>query len=87
MMSPFTHTVITASLGICLLLGWWFAWVPILLWYARYTDGWWVVLIAILVDGYYGAFYAVPYQSLLAFAIVSVFSYVRPHLFSANVSV
>ena len=86
-MSPLTHSVVTGTLGVCFLLGWWFVWVPILVWYAIYTDGWWVVLIAVLVDGYYGAFYAIPYQSLLAFAIVSVLSYIRPHLIAVSTHV
>lgn len=82
MTSIIAHVATFVAVTTGLFLGWWFLWVPVLVWYAVYTNGWWVVLIAILVDGYYGAFYTVPYQALLAFVIVSAMECLRPYLFT-----
>ena len=78
----FLYTGVAILVGAGLLMGWWFLWAPLLVWYSIYKNGWWLVLLAIIIDGYYGAFYLVPYQSLLASAVVVVSEYVRPYIFT-----
>lgn len=40
----------------------------------------WLIPAAIVLDGYFGAFYHVPYLSLLALSWYAFFQTVRPHL-------
>ena len=85
-MHSIPHLFLVISISVALLLGWWFVYVPLLVWYAVYTDPWWIVVVAIIIDGYYGAFYMVPYQSLLVFMIVFVMSYLRPYFLTRSVT-
>ena len=68
---------------VAVLLGWWFVWVPLLIWYSISKNGWYLVLAVILIDGYYGAFYAIPYQSLLAGLVVFATEYARPFILTS----
>lgn len=67
--------------GLGLFLGWWWFWLPALVWYAIYANAWWLVLLAIVIDGYYGAFYTIPYQTMVVFVLVAGIEVLRPHAF------
>lgn len=84
MSAPVRHVVTGVAVGIGLLAGWWWIYAPIAVWYSVRTNGLWLVLLAVLVDGYYGAFYIVPYQSLIMLTIVLAAELLRPHLFTAT---
>lgn len=64
-------------------LGWWWLWVPMLMWFTVTNRGWGLVVGVIVIDAYYGAFMGVPVQSLVALGVVSVMELVRPYLYTA----
>ena len=84
MQSVLYHGGFGGVVVIGLFLGWWLLWVPALIWYSIYVSAWWLVLLAILVDAYYGAFYTIPYQSLVALCIAVLMEFLRPYLFTAT---
>ncbi len=55
---------------ISMFVGWWVIWVPVTFLYAVRYHPTWVVLVAVLVDGYYGAFYSLPYITLITVCLV-----------------
>lgn len=62
--------------------GWWFVWVPGIIWYSyRYTDAW-MVGAAIAIDGYYGAFFAIPVLSLIVAGAYIIGHAIRPYLYT-----
>ena len=65
-------------------LGWWLLWVPTLVWFTVAHRGWGLVVAIIIIDAYYGAFTAVPWQSLVALLVVGVMELVRPNLYTAR---
>lgn len=82
MMSGYIRITVGSILGISLFLGWWFIWLPVLLWYAVYENTWWVVILAVVIDGYYGAFYEIPHQSLAVLLIAIMMHLLRPYIFT-----
>ena len=84
MQSALYHGGFGSAVILGLFFGWWVLWVPTLVWYSIYESAWWLVLLAILIDAYYGAFYAIPYQSLLAFSIAVLMELLRPYLFTST---
>lgn len=53
-----------------LLQGYWFAVIMIVTWFSYWHPSWWLFIIAVLVDGYYGAYFDVPVLSLAFGAFV-----------------
>lgn len=54
--------------------------IPLMVWYVFLVDGYELIAIAILVDGYYQAFYSVPVVSLATFGLVLFMDLSKPHL-------
>jgi len=54
--------------------------VPLAVWYLLQVDGHELVLVSILVDGYYQAFYEVPILSLTTVALIVFFDFIKPQL-------
>ncbi len=54
--------------------------VPLCLYYLAKNDGYELILIAILVDGYYQAFYHTPFLSILAVFLVGLVNLIKPQL-------
>lgn len=65
-------------------LGWWLLWVPTLVWFTVFHRGWGLVIGVIIIDAYYGAFAAVPWQSLLAVVVVTAMELIRPYLYTGT---
>lgn len=65
-------------------LGWWLLWVPTLVWFTVSYRGWGLVMGIIIIDAYYGAFAAVPWQSLLAVVVVTAMELIRPYLYTGT---
>ena len=76
------HFVIAGVASVALFIGWWWVWVPVVCLYAWYYDGWWIVIVAVLIDGYYGAFSAVPILSMATLALVIVVTMIRPLIYT-----
>lgn len=73
-----TLTAILVAVGA--FLGLWWIWIPFFIWYGLYHNSWWLVIILILVDGYYGAFSSVPMYTILAISLFVVLEVVRPYI-------
>jgi hypothetical protein len=74
--------ILTSVVLVTAWLGWWLVWVPALVWFSVIYRGWGLVLGVILIDGYYGAFMAVPWQSIVALIVVCIVQVVRPYLYT-----
>lgn len=48
-----------------LLEGWWLVTVVTVTWFAYWYPAWWLFVVAVLLDGYYGTFATVPTLSLV----------------------
>lgn len=54
--------------------------IPLMLWYLLVLPGYELIAVAILVDGYYQAFFGVPVLSLGTFLTVLIFDFSKPYL-------
>jgi hypothetical protein len=57
----------------------WFV-LPLVFWYTFLFTGYELIILAILVDGYFGAFYSVPIISIMAISIVFLMDLLKPSL-------
>lgn len=55
--------------------------VPLFLAYVFFYTGYELVLLAVLIDGYYFAFYYWPRLTLLTFGVVLAVTFIKPRLF------
>jgi hypothetical protein len=53
---------------------------PLAVWYLLKVDGHELVVVSILVDGYYYAFYSVPILSLATIGLIVFFDFIKPQL-------
>ena len=54
--------------------------VPLMVWYVIMVEGYELIAVAVLVDGYYQAFYGVPVVSLATFFLVFLMDISKPYL-------
>lgn len=64
----------------CLLAQIFFIAIPLGILYLLKNDGYELILIAILVDGYYQAFYSVPILSIVTLISVILVNIIKPYL-------
>lgn len=55
--------------------------IPLFLAYVFFYTGFELVLLAVLIDGYYFAFYDWPRVTLFTFAVVLAMAFIKPRLF------
>jgi hypothetical protein len=54
--------------------------IPLMLWYVLMLDGYELVWVSILVDGYYQAFYNIPVLSIGTLGVVVLVNVIKPYL-------
>lgn len=54
--------------------------IPLVLWYSYLFYGYELIILAILVDGYFGAFYEIPFFSITALCLVFIVNTVKTSL-------
>ncbi len=65
---------------ILVLVGWWWCALGVALWYSFVVGGWGLLVIALLVDGYYGQLGILPLCSIGALLWCSLIEWIRPRL-------
>lgn len=65
---------------LCTIGTWYFLAIPLSLYYLYRTNGFGLLVIAILADGYYQAFYDIPWLSIGAIAAVVIAHTLKPRL-------
>jgi hypothetical protein len=66
------------------LQGWFFIAVPLLLYFTFYYSAAWVVPVALLIDGYFGALYTFPKLTVFTLVWFIVSELIKPHLLWQN---
>ncbi len=79
-MKTFWRIFILLSLTWCLVAELYFLAVPLCLWYLFKYRGYELIAVAILVDGYYQAFYSIPVLSIATIILVVLFDFIKPQL-------
>jgi hypothetical protein len=64
----------------CLVSQLYFVAVPLAVWYLFKVDGHELILVSILVDGYYQAFYSLPILSIATIGLIIFFDFIKPQL-------
>ncbi|MEZ4104523.1 MAG: hypothetical protein R3B60_04555 [Candidatus Paceibacterota bacterium] len=59
---------------------WYFFAVPFVIWYLFNFSGYELIILAILIDGYFGAFYNFPYLSVGVLVVVFLVDFIKPSL-------
>lgn len=54
--------------------------IPLMLWYVLMLPGYELIAVAMLVDGYYQAFFGVPVLTLATFFTVLIIDFSKPYL-------
>lgn len=79
-MKPLAKTLLFILIAWCLVAGLIFLALPLLLWYLIKNDSYELIILAILIDGYYQAFYSVPVLSIWATILVGTSNLIKPQL-------
>lgn len=79
-MKPLKKTLVFIVIAWCFVAGQTYLALPFLLWYLIKNDAYELIVLAILIDGYYQAFYSVPVLSIGATILVGTFNLIKPQL-------
>lgn len=63
-----------------ILLHWWFIWVPGVMWVSFRHGAAWFIVVAFLLDGYFGHFHTWPVLTVSALVWYWIVTIVRPHI-------
>lgn len=76
----FVSIFIPLLILVCTLGNWYVLAIPLCLYYLYRTNGYGLLITAILADGYYQAFYHIPWLSIGAIIVVVVTHTLKPRL-------
>jgi hypothetical protein len=79
-MEKFTRVILLLLITWLLVAQVYFAAIPLGLWYLTKHRGYELIAVAILVDGYYQAFYSVPILSIATIMAVILIDLIKPQL-------
>lgn len=79
-MKPFKKAILFLIISWGLVAGLFYFVLPVLVWYLIKNDSYELIILAILIDGYYQAFYSVPILSIGAVILVGSINLIKPHL-------
>ena len=74
----YVGAVVTASLG------WFVLTLPLALGFAIVANPVWLIPAAVVIDGYFGAWYSIPWLTLLTSGFFVMMELVRPHIMWHN---
>jgi hypothetical protein len=83
-MKPVKKTIIFLIISWGLVAGIFYFVLPLLVWYLIRNDSYELIILAILIDGYYQAFYSIPMISIGAVILVGSINLIKPHLMMYN---
>ena len=72
------------ALTSAMFMGWWWLWVPLAFLVTYVSYGIFAIIVALLVDGYFGAWTGIPYVTFSVIAIVFLVGALRPYLYNSS---